>query len=84
MHGLWMYPPEVDDKTGDGVTHFVSSMDVGFLDRVACRHYGSGFEMAWWALCRANGVIDPETDTYPGMKLYVPDVSRFLSYIRST
>jgi hypothetical protein len=83
--GTWMAPPELDTKVASiGAVHVVSSADIGFLDRIAVKYYGDGTEMLWWAVCRVNGIIDPEIDVFPGLKIYVPSVDRVMAYVRGS
>jgi hypothetical protein len=85
LYGTWMAPDALDSKVPNrGQIHILASSEVGFLDKVAARYYGDGGEMLWWALCRANGITDPETDTYAGMRLYVPDRATVDEYVRQS
>ena len=65
----------------------VSRMDVGFPDRIAWLCWGAGMEPYWWIIAMVNGIIDPETDLFPGQQLLVPVSSLlqlFLSRAPST
>lgn len=81
--GLWEAPPEfLASAQPTGVRlHTVRLHEVGFLDIIAVMYYGDGFENMWWTIAAANGIIDPETEMYPGLKLKIPPDSRKSSFI---
>jgi hypothetical protein len=53
-------------------TYAVSATDIGFLDRIAARFYGSGFEDFWWAIAYVNRIVDVDTDMFVGQRLVLP------------
>lgn len=61
--------------------HRVTQQDIGFLDRVAVRFYGPGFETMWWAIAYANLIVDPEVDMFVGQELVIPNREILLQYI---
>ena len=66
----------------DYLTHVVVSQDIGFLDRIAVRFYGPGFEWAWWVIAYANALADPDLEMFEGQRLVIPPrtaVQRFLN-----
>jgi len=52
--------------------HRVRAQDIGFLDLLAVRFYGAGFEDFWWAIAYANAIIDPEEDMFVGQEIVIP------------
>lgn len=78
---LWAAPPEFGDQGTAGRTHRVTQHEVGFLDIIAVRYFGRGFESAWWAIAQANGIIDPEREMFAGMALIIPPKSRVTQYL---
>lgn len=75
FYGPYIPPTEFDQAYPSGtITHLVSIQEVGFLDKIAVRYYGPGNEGLWWAICRVNGIIDVETDMWPGLKLTIPTI----------
>lgn len=63
-------------------THTVSAGDIGFLDRIAVKFYGAGFEDFWWVLAYANGIADPDEEMFVGQSLTIPSreaVTTFLA-----
>lgn len=62
-------------------TYTVGARDIGFLDRVAVRFYGPGFEWAWWVIAYANAIIDVEQEMFSGQKLVIPTRTRLQSFL---
>ncbi len=65
-----------------GTIHTVAFHEIGFLDLLAVRYYGPGYERMWWSIAMANAMIDPEREMFPGQQLLIPpraSVSQFLS-----
>lgn len=69
---LFEAPDEFVDPADGYRTHHVSQSEVGFLDVVCVRYYGFGYEHLWWSVALVNGIIDPESEMYPGMSLVIP------------
>lgn len=81
---LFEPPPEFVTGAAGSVTHRVSQHEIGFLDILAVRYYGQGYEQLWWVLALANGIVDPELDMRVGMALTIPprdDVIQFISRV---
>jgi nucleoid-associated protein YgaU len=81
---LWEPPPEFTEPSEDARLHSVRKHEVGFLDLLARRYYGDGYESMWWAIALANAIIDPEIDMKPGDVLVIPPRSAVLSYLART
>lgn len=82
VQGLFRVPPEFASTSGEWATYVVRDTDIGAMDRVAASKYGDGMEWAWWAILMANGIVDPEREMYPGMKIKMPPlqvIQRFTS-----
>jgi hypothetical protein len=62
-------------------TATVAAGDVGFLDALAYRFYGPGFEDFWWAIASANNIIDPELDMFVGQRLVIPPRDRITAFL---
>ena len=76
QYGTYQPPAEFEDVSpGNYATYVVAVQDVGFLDKIAVRFYGPGTEAYWWVICRVNGIVDVETDLWPGRKLVIPPLS---------
>lgn len=78
-----LLPPLVDfeDLGTNFQTHRVSSNEVGFLDLIATRYYGAGFEDLWWAIGYANSIIDQERDMFPGQELVIPSRDALTAFL---
>ena len=60
-------------KLGTNVrTHTVTSADIGFLDQIAVKFYGAGFEDFWWVLGYVNNIADPDEEMFVGQTLTIP------------
>lgn len=78
----WRMPKEFVATPQGSIMHRVASCEVGFLDQIAVRYYGTNNELLWWAIAQANAMIDPETEMYPGQMIVIPpraSVQQFLS-----
>ena len=62
-------------------THQVRSQDIGFLDRIAVRFYGAGFEWAWWVIAYANNIVDPDLDMFEDQRLVIPRRAAIQSFL---
>lgn len=81
-YGTYVPPPSFETvQAGNYSSYSVTASDIGFLDRIAVRFYGPGNESMWWALCRVNGIIDPEVDVWPGRKLKIPPREQVVQFI---
>lgn len=69
---LFEAPNEFVEARTDFKIHRVKQNEVGFLDLLAVRYYGRGYETLWWVIALANALIDPETEMFPGMTLVIP------------
>ncbi len=78
---LQTQPDEFNNIPQGSQTHVVRSHEVGFLDIVAVRYYGVGYERMWWSIAQANNIINPESEMYPGMELVIPGRDRLTSFI---
>lgn len=65
-------PEEAIQEDRDYRTHRVRRAEVGFLDVVAGRHYGPGYEEMHWFIQLANGMIDAETEMQTEQELRIP------------
>ena len=80
--GLLPTLPDFDDVGTQYRVHEVRQEEVGFLDGIARRFYGDGFEDMWWVIAYVNAIINPEQDMFAGQRLLVPSrdlVTRFLN-----
>lgn len=71
-HGLWVPPEEFENVAAEDMQLETAASAGGFLDEVAFRAYGSGYERYWWVIARAQGIIDPEREVPAGAILRVP------------
>jgi len=80
---LWVPPAEfLSGQQGVGATnHTVVSAEVGFLDLIAFKYYGPGYERMWRAIMQANAMTNPETDMYPGQVLTIPPRSSVQQFL---
>jgi len=78
--GLYALPEAFAKASEDDRLHVVQSNEVGFLDKIAERHYGSGNETFWWAIAQLNAITDPELEMYAGMTLRIPGLSRVFAF----
>ena len=62
-------------------THIVAAGDIGFLDRIATRFYGAGFEDFWWAIAYANGIVDPDAEMFTGQNLIIPSREAITAFL---
>lgn len=81
--GVYKPPEQFDTPRGDETTHVVTQDEVGFLDAIAAREYGVEYESVGWVFSRMNGIVDPETDMYPGQVLLVPSIDLVRQYAQS-
>lgn len=81
--GLWEAPPEflVENQPVGSRLHTVRSNEVGFLDLIAVRYFGAGFEEMWWAIAQANSMMNPEQEMYAGQKLIIPSDGKKAGFI---
>lgn len=77
---LWTPPEEFITTDRRARLHRVSQPEIGFLDMVAAREWGEGYEQFWWVIAQANALIDPETEMYAGMVLVIPPRSTLVAY----
>lgn len=61
----------------DNVEHEVVDLDTVFS--IASQFLGS--QRYYWAVCRANGILNPFLKLKPGVKLLLPSIQRFQSDI---
>lgn len=79
---LQVPPAEFQDPQLGWGTHRVEQHEVGFLDYIAVKHYGNGYEKLWWVIAQANAMLDPESEMKAGMVLVIPPrtvVQQFLA-----
>ncbi len=83
VFALMEAPPEFTDvDEGTGTAHTVAVHEIGFLDALAVRYYGPGYERLWRVIAIANAMVDPEREMYAGQTIVIPSrtsVLRFLS-----
>lgn len=79
--GLMEPPSEFDPNQEDERVHIVEESEIGFLDSIAIRYYGPGLESLWWGIALANGLVDVETELYPGDAIVIPPRAQVLAYI---
>jgi len=77
-------PPEFSRVSPRWTIHTVTSREVGFPDIIASRYYGDGSEKFWWVICLVNGIVNPDTDLYPGQKLSIPPQDLVTSFANRT
>jgi hypothetical protein len=73
-------PPELV-AAADDIVHMVQEHEVGFLDKIAANYYGTGYEKLWWVIALVNGVIDAETELFPGARIRIPQRSRVVQFL---
>lgn len=78
--GLTELPAEFQENDIADRVHRVVAAEVGFLDQIAARYYGPGYEKLWWVLAQANGIIDPAQEMFPGMVLRIPQRSLIVDF----
>ena len=62
-------------------TYVVGAEDVGFLDRVAVRFYGAGFEDFWWVIAYVNNIGDQQEGMFVGQSLVIPPRDRITAFL---
>lgn len=80
LFALMELPPEFAESRADESGYIVRKVDVGFLDQIAVRYYGPGFEKFWWVLALVNRIIDPDLDMFVNQKLRVPSRATVLEF----
>lgn len=77
-----MVPPEEFLEPSENVRrHTVAASEVGFLDILAVRFYGQGYEELWWSIALANAILDPENDMFVGQTLLIPPRAQAIKFI---
>lgn len=79
--GLMSTLPDFEDLGADFQVHRVRVSEIGFLDQIAVRYYGPGFEDMWWVLAYANRIIDPDSEMFDGQELVIPGRSALTSFL---
>lgn len=72
LYGPWRAPEEFQTVGLSWKRHMVKQSEVGFLDILAVKYFGDGQDELWWVIAQANGIVDTETDMYPGQVLNIP------------
>jgi nucleoid-associated protein YgaU len=80
-YGVYVHPVEFDTVSSAYQLHRVVASEVGFLDMIAVRYYGDGFERLWWSIAQVNRIIDPERDMRVGQTLVIPPRSAAEAYV---
>jgi len=80
VFALMELPQEFAEAREDETVYTVRKVDVGFLDQIAVRHYGPGFEKFWWVLALVNRIIDPDHDMFVNQSLRVPSRATVLEF----
>lgn len=79
--GLMSVLTDFEDLGSDFQIHRVRTSEIGFLDQIAYRYYGAGFEDMWWVIAYTNRIIDPEADMYDGQELVIPGRTVLTSFL---
>lgn len=79
--GLMEPPAEFIEETEGVRRHVIADNEIGFLDILAVRFFGQGYEELWWAIALANAIIDPEKDMVSGETLLIPTRESALRFI---
>lgn len=79
--GLWEAPVEFTQQDDGYVLHRIAGHEVGFLDILAVQYYGEGYEILWWSIALANGIIDPEQELEPNDVIQIPPRSAALQFL---
>lgn len=79
--GAFEPPPEFIDPTENVRRHTVTQDEIGFLDDLAVRFYGEGYEELWWSIALANAMIDPEREMFAGQTLLIPPREKSVQFI---
>lgn len=81
-YGVLQTPAEFEAPDATTTRRYaVVAADVGFPDRIMVTLFGYGFEDLWWVVMLVNGLIDPETDLFPGRVLVVPSMTEVRSFL---
>lgn len=67
-------------ESSNDITHRVTRSDVGRLDLLAAKYYGSRMSGLWWVIAYVNNISDP-FDLVPGSTLRIPSKSLVNSVI---
>jgi hypothetical protein len=78
--GLWVAPKEFESLPLGSLTHVVKVNEIGMLDMIAVKYYGPGYEVMWWSIAEANGILDVEIDMYPGQVLVIPPRAALIAF----
>lgn len=81
MFGLWRVPVEFQEQASNSLRHVTKGDEIGFLDILAARYYGFGYEHLWWVIAVANGIVDVERDMKVGMTLRIPPRDLVMSFV---
>ncbi len=81
VFGLLEPPPEFLEEVEGVRRHTVVSHEIGFLDLLAVRFYGQGYEELWWSIALANAIIDPEKEMFAGQVLLIPPRDQAIQFI---
>ncbi len=79
--GLMEPPTEFIEETEGVRRHVIAENEIGFLDILAVRFFGQGYEELWWAIALANAIIDPEKEMANGKTLLIPTRESALRFI---
>lgn len=79
--GLYAGPSEFLLPADEDVLHVVQANEVGFLDKLSERYYGSGNEAMWWAIAQLNAITDPELEMFAGMTIRIPIRTRLFAFV---
>jgi hypothetical protein len=79
--GLMSTLADFEDLGSDFQIHRVRANEIGFLDQIAVRYYGAGFEELWWVVAYANRLLDPEEDMYAGQELIIPGRTALTTFL---
>lgn len=72
VFALMELQPEFAEPRNDETTHIVKKTDIGFVDQIAVRYYGPGFEKLGWVIALVNRIIDPDLDMFVNQILRIP------------
>lgn len=80
VFALMELPQEFTESREDETTHVVKRTDIGFLDQLAVRYYGPGFEKLAWTIALLNRIIDPDEDMFVNQVLRIPSRRTVLEF----
>ena len=80
VFALMELPEEFATPREDESTYIVKRGDIGFLDQIAVRYFGPGFERMAWVIAVVNRIVDPDFDMFVNQILRIPSRRTVLEY----